>query len=316
MKQQREQIKLIAHAAKDAGFSVTKLGSIGETMLGNVIQVSDGNKFWLISTNKIGFFPNTSAWFKMLCNSKETSCKLLKKLGYNSIPSVSFSASQYSNPDYYKKICNQIKKFPVVCKPENGLRGRGIKVATDQTQLEEYCLKAKKKDMSFLVQPIVTGNEYRVAVFEDRVFFVHNKNFYAITGNGTDSIGALCNKRKNPVDKDYMSYLLKKLNYTRGTILPDGEKIPVKVIKNDGNEIFTEDEIPKPIKNWALKLCKDLGCSTVGIDLIIPDDITEVSKYKIFEINASPAFSYIEPHYRCKDLVDKIAAHIVAKSFK
>lgn len=315
MKKQREQIKLITRAAKAAGFSVSRLGNVGETMLGDTIQVSNGKQFWLMSTSKIGFFPNTSAWFKMLCNSKETSCKLLKKKGYGTIPSLYFGAVRFDEPNFFKKMITGVKKYPVVCKPEDGVRGRNIKVATNEKQLKQYFDQMKKINGSFLVQPVVTGNEYRVAVYENKVFAMHNKNFYVITGNGKESVAALSKKRKSTPDMNFMSLILNERNYTTRTILPIGETIPVRVGKNDGDTLLIENKIPKATRDWALTLCKDLGCSTIGIDVIIPDNVTDTAEYKIFEINASPAFSYLEVQYGCRTLVDKIAHHIVMKSF-
>jgi hypothetical protein len=316
MKQQREQIKLIAQAAKAAGYEVRKLGSTGETMLGDTIQVSSKNKFWLISTSKIGFFPNTKVWFKMLCNSKETSCKLLKQLGYGTVPSLYFGALLFDDSEYFQKMSKLIKKYPVVCKPEDGVRGRNIRVANNEKQLQQYYLGAKKVQGSFLVQPIITGNEYRIAVYENKVFAMHNKNFYAITGNGSDTIASLCKKRKSTPDMNFVNHILIERGYSTKTVLPAGEKIPVKIGKNDGDTLLTESNIPKPVRDWALTLCKKIGCTTVGIDVIIPKDVTDVANYKIFELNASPAFSYLEVQYGCRELVDKVAKHIVKQSFK
>ncbi len=77
-----------------------------------------------------------------------------------------------------------------------------------------------------------------------------------MTGNGTDSIAALCKKRRTPPDMNYVNYVLKQRNYSTRTILPTGEKLPVRVVKDDGNELHIQDEIPEPIRNWALELCK------------------------------------------------------------
>jgi hypothetical protein len=316
VKKHRQQIKLIAKAARLAGLQVTPLGTAGETMLGDTIQVGNGKRIWVVSTRKIGFFPNTKNWFKQLCNSKETSAKLLKKLGYQTIPSVYVGNLYLTNKEKFDKIVKQIKSFPVVCKPEDGIRGRSIQVVTNKQELYEYYTKSSREQTAFLIQPVITGNEYRLSVFEGTVFFVHNKNFYTMTGNGIDTILKLCQKRKSPPDLQFVQFIAKERGYAMDSVLPLGETMPVKVVKNDGDMLLTGKDIPNVMKQWAKSICTAIGCTTIGIDVIIPDNISNVDKYKIFEINASPAFAYTESRYPgTEDLVDQIAAHIVAKSF-
>ena len=56
IKLHRQQIELIAAAAKGMGCAVTKLGNADTIMLGNTIQINRGSKFWIISTTRIGVF--------------------------------------------------------------------------------------------------------------------------------------------------------------------------------------------------------------------------------------------------------------------
>lgn len=210
MEKQKDQITLIKEAAEKSGYVVKQISSVGETMLGDAIKVSDSSNFWIVSTRRIGFFPNTSAWFKMLCNSKETSFKILQGLGFNAIESVYVGSKDFEKTYSSTNIHKLITDFPVVCKPENGLRGESIKMASDAEELENYFIESKETNTNFLIQPIITGNEYRIAVFEGVVFAMHNRNFYLMEGNGQDTIQQLCEKRRTFPEMNFVNYILKK----------------------------------------------------------------------------------------------------------
>jgi len=144
---------------------------------------------------------------------------------------------------------------------------------------------------------------------------MHGKTNRVITGNGKDSIATLCKNSRSAPDKNYLTHIMEENGMTIRTVLPADISLPIKVAKKDAPPIYFENEIPDAAKKWALGLCGALGCTTIGIDVVVPEDMTKTANYKIFEINASPAFAYLEPTYSCEHLVDKIAKHIVDTSF-
>ena len=309
-------LNAITLAAKKQGYIVKKISSGDTGLLGDAYQIkrADGS-FRIFSSWKIGYYPNTPLWFKMLANSKQLSDKILNDLGYTTIPGIYFSCKDMEDNSVIDRKLNRVKKYPIICKPEEGIQGKGISVIYSPNQLRKYLAKAKKKGVSFMAQKLIMGEEFRITVIEGEVFFAHNKAYPVIRGDGKESIYNLCKNANYPIDENYLKNGLNVRSYTKNTVLTKNEEIPIHITKKGGKDIYTEEDVPAAISEWVLKLCANLGVQTIGVDVIIPKDKKDHNKYRIIEINACPGFTYIAKRYKKIDLVDKIAKQIVKKSF-
>lgn len=312
-----QHIETIKRAATRLNLTTTQIHGPEETMLGRTIHIADGKKFVTLSAQKTGFYPSIPAWFKMLCNSKYSSSVVLEKLGYTVIPAIYFNKNRLRDIAYIKKQSSRVTQFPVLCKPEEGFKGRGITTANNRTELTLAITAFKKNNENFLVQPVIRSNEYRVLLIENQVFVAHTKALPSITGNGRDSVDTLLQTHTTiPQDEAFITTTLRSHGLTRRDILPKDFKLQTHITRKGGTTFYAKEAIPTPIRRWMKQLGRDLHTKTLGVDVFIPDDITDTTHYQIIEINASPGFTYLASRYKQKALVNEIAEHILRSYFR
>ncbi|MFW6210268.1 MAG: hypothetical protein ACOC4E_02130 [Patescibacteria group bacterium] len=210
-----------------------------------------------------------------------------------------------------------MKQYPVICKPEEGFKGRGIIAIYGKTQLHEAPREFRKQSTSFLVQPIIHGTEYRVLVIDKTVYVAHTKVMPHVIGDSMRTIEQLLAANPDtPQDQSFINSELRNRAITGQHILPQGEIFPTHITRKGGKEVYVKTDIPLAIRRWAQQLRKDLTATTLGIDVFIPDDVSATDKYQIIEINASPGFTYLASRYQLNHVVEKIAEDVLRSYFK
>lgn len=118
-------------------------------------------------------------------------------------------------------------QYPLIAKPDIGLRGSGVKKINSDDELKAYHQKA---DFDFLVQDLIPY-EKEVGIFyvrypnkkEGRITGIVSKEFLIITGDGSSTIEQLI--RKNPRYELQYESLLREYGTKLLEILPDREKL-------------------------------------------------------------------------------------------
>lgn len=124
--------------------------------------------------------------------------------------------------------------FPLILKPNDGERGKGVKLIENVTDLETYIEEHPKTDV--IAQEYIESNLefgvffYREADGTPHIPSVVMKEFLTVTGNGKDSIGELLckNYRADLRSKDHAANNKIDLNI----ILSDGVTVNVEPIGN------------------------------------------------------------------------------------
>jgi hypothetical protein len=118
-------------------------------------------------------------------------------------------------------------QYPLIAKPDIGLRGSGVKKINSADDLKVYHQKA---DFDFLVQDLIPyGKE--IGIFyvrypnekEGRITGIVSKEFLIITGDGSSTVEQLI--RKNPRYELQYESLHREYGKKLLGILPDGEKL-------------------------------------------------------------------------------------------
>ncbi len=118
-------------------------------------------------------------------------------------------------------------QYPLIAKPDIGLRGSGVKKINSDEELKVYRQKA---DFDFLVQDLIPY-EKEVGIFyvrypnekEGRITGIVSKEFLIITGDGSSTIEQLI--QKNPRYELQYESLHREYGTKLLEILPDGEKL-------------------------------------------------------------------------------------------
>ena len=151
-------------------------------------------------------------------------------------------------------------QFPLIVKPDNGLRGKGVKIVHNVNELIQY---ADASAVDFLIQERITyPNEiglfyYRMPNLENgKISGITLKKFLTITGNGFETIEQLLQKKyrfkmqikylKPYVDLSQVLPSEKEIclvpfgNHCRGTQFLDGKKYITPKLENTMNKLLNK----------------------------------------------------------------------------
>ncbi len=295
MNKQISNISLLKQIVSELGYTVSEYQKTKRT---TIIKIVKGRKFFLADANTYGFYPQTSRWHAALFKDKFLTQKILKECGYNVIDSVQIDPVTQTFPDLLNLTKLHNISFPVILKPNNGMKGRGVLIVNTEKALKEayktFCTQEKK----FLIQPIIEGDEYRILVLNGSVIALQKKEYPSLIGDGITSIKKLLKKITNEeIDRWFLAQNIKRKNLRDTDILKKDQLLPYHPARKNTsllqkNQIITADNIPIATKKWSEKLSKDINCPVIGIDIFVTEKLSNTKDYTIIELNANPAFSY------------------------
>ncbi|MDC1205620.1 hypothetical protein N8083_02115, partial [Candidatus Pacebacteria bacterium] len=197
-----------------------------------------------------------------------------------------------------KELSNYLQKrtssYPVLIKPDKGFRGRGIAIAENLSQLKRLALPNYKAKKDFMIQPILDQNEYRILVVNNEVVLMHSKANPSVMGDGVATIKQLLAPILDIAkDETFISWQHTKKRTKPSSILTKGETFEYHLTKKPTTTYYETENMPLPVKKWALKLAKDISSPVVGIDVFIPGPLSETSRYTIIELNSNPGVDYL-----------------------
>lgn len=311
MKKIKNNIEILTEAATNLGLQTELIQtSVHKTSL----LVTGKDRFYLASAGKPGFYPKALRWNTQFSSSKLLTQKILKRLGYNVIVSAEVRVALHPSIRALNAYLESMDiTYPVLVKPDHGLRGQGISVANTLPQLKKQALQNFKKEKDFMVQPIVAENEYRILVINGEVMLMHSKQNPSIEGDGVSTIADLLavipESKKDPV---FISFQHVRHGTKPSTVLKKGEMFEYHLTKKPTATFYETKNIPAVSKKWALKLAKEIHASVVGIDVFIPAGFSDVSTYTIIELNSNPGIDYLASY--CDD--PETGVHIFEKVLK
>jgi hypothetical protein len=155
-----------------------------------------------------------------------------KKEIYDLIPIQYYPKTELINEgspleDIQKVIQDSGIRYPLIAKPDIGLRGSAVKKINTVEDLKSYSLKA---DFNYLIQDLIPY-ENEVGIFyvrypnqkSGKITGIVSKEFLIITGNGIASIEELI--KENPRYELQLKVLRQEYGKRLLDILPEGEKL-------------------------------------------------------------------------------------------
>jgi len=311
-----EHLKLLEKAANKLGLS-TSFST--HNQVNYSLFVSDNKTYCLLDGYKLGYYPNNKKHFIQLAHSKNVSENYLKSRGFRTLDSFDVRCRDYKTQEklFERLAKKRLGEFPLLIKPETGLKGKGIVIVQNQQELQRYAKKLYANKTNFLIQNINYQQEYRILYAMGTVVFVHTKSFPTITGDGNKTARELFNliepDKRDPV---FFASNLEKQSLKIHSVVPKGLKIPYHVTRKGTHEIVYCDSIPPGINKWAKSLAKALSADTVGIDVFIDGPLEKSDSYTIIEVNGNPGFTYLKSKYKRADVVTEHCNRILKTYFK
>lgn len=300
-------------AAKNLGLKVERIEK-KERKRWEVLMISNAKKFLIISGAAPGLFPEVRRWNAFMSGRKILTQKILKKIGYNTIPTKEFIMADFSSA---KELTTHLSKkkftYPVLIKRNEGQNANMITLAETNQQIQKTAKKHFASKSDFMIQPILDQNEYRILVINGTVMLLHSKENRFILGDGHSTIQQLLDEIPSVKrDEVFEAWQHKKAGTKPGTILKKGERFEFHLTKIPSTDVYETKKIPKPIQKWASQLSKDLSASVLGLDVFIPGDFKDSNSYTIIEVNSNPGLHYLSEY--CND--DSSAVRIYEKILK
>lgn len=309
-------IEVLKEIAESLSYTTKYLQSKGTA---ERLLISNGKKMYIANSTHFGFYPEVQRWQQHLFDSKILTQELLTMLGYTTIVSFTAYYKEYSSlRELNSAVVNHIEKYPVIVKPEQGARGNDITVAVNKTAVLEQVKSLYAMKKSLLIQPIHAYDEYRILVINGTVEVIHMKQLNHVVGDGVQTIQKLLHKKqKGEKDDTFIKLELKKRGLSLQSILSKNDTFLSHLTRfSSPNEYYESKKFPKNVVAWAKKLSLDISVQTIGIDIFAPKGLNDTNAYIIIELNANPAFEYINKRYNDSLKVREIATKFLTHYFK
>ena len=200
----------------------------------------------------------------------------------------------------------------VFVKPLLGSRGDFAQSLHDEAALIRYLDQVSPYYDAILIQPIVSGIEYRVFLLDDEVVYVARKYPPFLTGDGARPIRDLLTAHDAVLRFRGLSPAALKHDTSLDTVLPKAERweIPGRMNLSAGGTMVLES----PPSEAAVALAKNAG-RTLGLRVAAVDTFTsiggEADDMRVIEVNSNPSIRLLEQSNR-SDLILKIWHHTFA----
>jgi cyanophycin synthetase len=255
-----------------------------------------------------GLLPFNPFYAGMFARNKELTKILLRRNGVRT--PEGFVARNAS--EALEKLGTSTLSFPVVVKPLDAERGRGIfinirneqelekaiqyieKMWNNRPSLEKYCI----------VEERARGVDYRILVLEGKAIACIERIPASVTGDGKSTIEALAEEfnknrrtRHSIVIDSIVEKYLQEQGYSQRDILPTGKTVFLRKnanVSSGGRAIDRTEVMSDFFKEVAERSASALGLSFCGVDILTTDITENKCEYWVLEINGDPSHTIHE----------------------
>ena len=263
---------------------------------GNLVQLGYGKaqrRIWTAETD------STSAVAESIAHDKELTRQLLTSVG---VPIPEGRAVE-SAEDAWKAA--QDLGLPVVVKPQNGNKGRGVSIRLeDRASVEAaYSIAEKQEDASgVVVEKFIPGRPFRVLVVGEKAVAAAGGQPHQLIGDGAhtvDELAAIANqdpRRGDDSAQPLMPFViddialesLRRQGLTRSSVPAANTAV---ILRHNGDLTVDEtDRMHPEVAAQCVLAVRTIGLDIAGIDLIAEDIGKPLDKQggALIEVNSSP----------------------------
>jgi hypothetical protein len=194
-------------------------------------------------------------------------------------------------------------------KPLLGSRGDFAQGLCDEAALARYLDEVSRHYDAILMQPIISGNEYRVFLLDDEVLYTARKQLPFVMGDGARPIRDLLVAHNEALRARGLSPVSVTGDASLDIVLAKGKRweIPGRMNLSAGGTMVLEAISSDAALELASKAARALGLRVAAVDLFTeiggdPDAI------RVIEVNSNPSIRLLEQSGR-GDLILKIWHH-------
>lgn len=246
-----------------------------------------------------------------ICENKSLTKNILEESGMPVARGRSFEPSDYDAAREYVLGAG----FPVVLKPEAGVKGGGV-VTNIRNEAElkrayEAFLASKYGVERFIVERHLVGLDYRIMVLNGKVVACLLRMPAQVIGDGVQSIAELIAeknsvRRRNAYLKSVLikyaadtRIVLERQGLSLASVLEKGKRALLATAANlslGGDSIDVTDELHPSIASMAARACRAVGIEYCGVDVLMEDHTQARDKQSvgICELNSRASVAFAE----------------------
>jgi D-alanine-D-alanine ligase-like ATP-grasp enzyme len=285
---------------------------------GLVFSVSSPAKSIHFGAGRCSWYPQNNATASALASDKYFTHLILESAGIPSLGGEYFflhgrrradRAAGHEREDaleYFKKL-----GASAFVKPLQGSRGDFAQAVHGEASLVRYLLEVSHYYDSVLIQPVVSGLEYRVFLLDDEIAYSARKYPPFVLGDGISSIRDLLIAHNEALRSRGLSpvSVTADRNTSLDFVLPKGERwdIPGRMNLSAGGTMILEAPRSQAALTLAKKAARALGLRVAAVDMFTDID-GDPEAMRVIEVNSNPSIRLLEGSNR-SDLILKIWHH-------
>ena len=266
--------------------------------VGSLVQLGHGarqRRIWTAETDR------TSAIAEGISRDKDLTKQLLGRCG------IPVPEGQVVESPEAAWTAAQEMGFPVVVKPDNGNRSRGVSLELhERSDIEAAFDLAAAQGRDVMVERFITGVEHRLLVVGQRLAAATRGETTHITGDGQHTVRELIELQVNAdprrgqfgdapleivdLDKQPTSVLeLQRQGLSPESVPASGRRVLVQRTGNMSTDVT--DQVHPDVAAVAVLAAKVVGLDIAGVDVVTPDigQPLESVGGAVVEVNAGPS---------------------------
>lgn len=191
--------------------------------------------------------------------------------------------------------------YPVFCKPNQGGRGNFAEIVTSPDELAVYTQRIAVEFESFLVEPVLTGVEHRILVFDGAPLAHIAKRPPILIGDGVRTWRELLAAANAQLAGDGVSdaplSAITAAGAAPDTVPPAGERLTLAGRQNlhaAGEAETVSDKSPSSLAQIAVSATQAIGLRVGAVDIFDTSPARDLSDLVVIEVNGNPGLAAIE----------------------
>jgi glutathione synthase/RimK-type ligase-like ATP-grasp enzyme len=285
---------------------------------GLVFRVASAAKSIYFGAGRCSWYPQNNATASSLASDKYFTNAILERAGVATLGGEYFFLQERHRahraaghergdaPEHFRKL-----RGTAFVKPLLGSRGDFAQALHDEASLLRYLDEVSQYYDSILMQPIVSGIEYRVFLLDDEMVYAARKYPPAVLGDGVRSIRDLLIAHNEDLRSRGLSPVARTAGYDASldAVPANGERwdIPGRMNLSAGGTMVLETACSEAALVLARKAVRALGLRVAAVDMFT-DIGGDPEAIRVIEVNSNPSIRLLEQSGRT-DLILKIWRH-------
>jgi hypothetical protein len=283
---------------------------------GLLFRVSSTDRSVHFGAGRASWYPQNNATASTLASDKYFTNRILEDAGIATLGGEYFflhDRHRVHRPAGHERedALQYLKRLggTAFAKPLLGSRGDFAQAVHDEPSLLRYLGEVAKYYDAVLLQPLVSGREYRVFLLDDEIVYSARKYPPFVLGDGVHSIRELLTAHNEALPARGLSPVSMDIVAALDTVLPRGERweIPGRMNLSAGGTMVLEAAHCDAALTLARKAAQALGLRVAAVDLF-----TQIggnpAAIAVIEVNANPSIRLLEESDRA-DLITQIWRH-------